>query len=88
MGLVPLQSLTWPEPIHSDNEPMKHSSPHRSPPSAAAKARVKALRRGEAPIVQDPEEARGLTFISPAERQAAFALAARKRAAKKKRRKK
>jgi hypothetical protein len=49
---------------------------------------VRALRRGEAPIVQDPEEARGLTFISPAERQAAFALAARKRAAEEKRRKK
>jgi hypothetical protein len=67
---------------------MKHPSPHRLPQSAAAKARVKALRRGEAPIVQDPEEARGLTFISPAERQAAFAQAARKRAAEEKRRKK
>jgi hypothetical protein len=49
---------------------------------------VKALRRGEAPVVQDPEEARGLAFISPAERQAAFALAARKRAVEEKRRKK
>ena len=38
-----------------------------------------ALRRGEAPVVKDPEEARGATFISPAERQAAFAQAARKR---------
>lgn len=63
---------------------MKHPSPKRSPPSAAAKARVEALRRGEAPVVQDPEEARGMTFISPAERQAAFAQAARKRAAEKK----
>jgi len=60
---------------------MKHSSPKRLPPSAAAKARVEALRRGEAPVVRDPEEARGVTFISPAERQAAFAKAARKRAA-------
>jgi hypothetical protein len=58
------------------------------PPSAAAKARVKAFRRGEPPVVRDPEEARGVTFISPAERQAAFAMAARKRAAEKKRRKK
>jgi hypothetical protein len=49
---------------------------------------VEALRRGEAPLVRDPEEARGLTFISPAERQAAFAKAARKRAAEKKRPKK
>jgi len=49
---------------------------------------VKALSRGEAPVVQDPEEARGLAFVSPAERQAAFALAARKRAAEKKRPKK
>ena len=64
---------------------MKQPSPNRLPPSAAAKARVKALRRGEAPVVKDPEEARGVTFISPAERQAAFALAARKRAAEKKR---
>jgi hypothetical protein len=38
--------------------------------------------------VRDLEEARGLAFISPAERQAAFALAARKKAAEKKRRKK
>jgi len=67
--------------------PMKHSAPKRVrlPPSAAAKARVEALRRGEAPVVKDPEEARGATFISPAERQAAFAQAARKRAAEKKR---
>jgi hypothetical protein len=72
------------EPARGDNGPMKRSSPHRSPPSAAARARVKALRRGEAPIVRDPEEARGVTFISPAERQAAFALAARKRAAEEK----
>jgi hypothetical protein len=42
------------------------------------------LRRGEAPVVRDPEEARGVAFISPAERQAAIALAARKGAAKKK----
>ena len=49
---------------------------------------MKALSRGEAPVVQDPEEARGLAFVSPAERQAAFALAARKRAAEKKRPKK
>ena len=62
-----------------DNEPMKHSLPPRLPPSAAARARVRALRRGEAPVVRDPEEARGLTFVSPAERRAAFALAARKR---------
>jgi hypothetical protein len=69
---------------------VKHSSPNRNrqPPSAAAKARVEALRRGEAPVVHDPEEARGATFISPAERQAAFAQAARKRAAEKKRPKK
>jgi hypothetical protein len=67
---------------------MKRPSPHRSPPSAAAKARVEAFRRGEPPVVQDPDEARGVTFISPAERQAAFAQAARKRAAEKKRRKK
>jgi hypothetical protein len=49
---------------------------------------VKALNRGEAPVVKDPEEARGVVFISPAERQAAFALAARKKAAEKKRPKK
>jgi hypothetical protein len=49
---------------------------------------VEALRRGEAPVVQDPEEARGLPFVSPAERQAAFAMAARKKAAEKKRPKK
>jgi hypothetical protein len=67
---------------------MKHSSANRLPQSAAAKARVEALRRGEAPIVRDPDEARGVTLISPAERQAAFALAARKRAAEKKRPKK
>jgi hypothetical protein len=67
---------------------MKPPSPERSPPSAAAKARVEALRRGEAPIVRDPEEARGVTLISRAERQAAFALAARKRAAGKERPKK
>jgi len=67
---------------------MKHSSPNRQPPSAAARARVKALNRGEAPVVKDPEEARGVVFISPAERQAAFALAARKKAAEKKRPKK
>lgn len=63
---------------------MKNSSTNRLPQSAAAKARVKALRRGEAPVVKDPEEARGVSFISPAERQAAFALAARKKAAEKK----
>ncbi len=63
---------------------MKHSSPNRRPQSAAAKARVKALSRGEAPVVRDPEEARGLAFVSPAERQAAFAQAARKRAAEEK----
>jgi len=67
---------------------MKHSTTRRSPPSAAARARVKAFHRGESPIVQDPEEARGSTFISPAERQAAIAMAARKRAAGKKRPKK
>jgi hypothetical protein len=67
---------------------MKHSSHKRLPPSAAAKARVEALRRGEAPVVRDPDEARGLAFISPAERQAAVAKAARKRAAEKKRPKK
>jgi hypothetical protein len=67
---------------------MKRPSPRRSPPSAAAKARVEAFHRGEPPVVQDPEEARGKTFISPAERQAAFAQAARKKAAEKKRRKK
>jgi hypothetical protein len=65
---------------------MKQSSPkpNRLPPSAAARARVKALRRGEAPVVKDPEEARGVSFISPAERQAAFAQAARKRKAEEK----
>jgi hypothetical protein len=67
---------------------MKHPSPNRQPPSAAAKARVAALRRGEPPIVRDPEEARGVTFISPAERQAAIAAAARKRAAEKRQPKK
>jgi hypothetical protein len=67
---------------------MKHSQPNRLPPSAAAKARVKALGRGEAPVVRDPEEARGVTFVSPGERQAAFAKAARKLAAEKKRPKK
>ena len=67
---------------------MKRSSPNRLPPSAAAKARVEALRRGEAPVVRDPDEARGLAFISPAERQAAIAMAARKKAAEKKRLKK
>lgn len=66
---------------------MKHAPPHRLPPSAAARARVKALHRGEAPIVSDPAEARGLAFISPAERRAAIALEARKLAAEKKRRK-
>jgi hypothetical protein len=45
------------------------------------------LRRGEAPVVRDPEEARGLALVSPAERQAAFALAARKRAAEEKNKK-
>jgi hypothetical protein len=58
----------------------KTSAPRRPPASAAAKARVAALLRGEAPVVGDPEEARGLAFISPGERQAAIALAARKRA--------
>lgn len=66
---------------------MKHPPPHRAPQSAAAKARVRALRRGEAPVVRDPEEARGLALVSPAERQAAFALAARKRAAEEKNKK-
>jgi hypothetical protein len=42
------------------------------------------LLRGEAPVVHDPEEARGLPFVSPKERQAAVALEARRRAAKKK----
>jgi hypothetical protein len=63
---------------------VKSSSPPRPPPSAAAKARVRALLRGEAPVVHDPEEARGLPFVSPKERQAAVALEARRRAAKKK----
>jgi hypothetical protein len=45
---------------------------------------VKALLRGEAPIVRDPEEARGLAFISPKELQAAAARAARKKAVRKK----
>lgn len=58
----------------------KTSTTRRPPASAAAKARVAALLRGEAPVVGDPEEARGLAFISPGERQAAIALAARKRA--------
>jgi len=58
--------------------------PRRPPPSAAAKARVATLRQGGAPIVKDPEEARGLAFVSPAERQAAVNRAARKRALKKK----
>lgn len=62
----------------------KTSAPRRPPASAAAKARVAALLRGEAPIVGDPDEARGLAFVSPAERQAAIALAARKRAVAKK----
>jgi hypothetical protein len=66
---------------------MKHTPTKRSPPSAAAKARVRALQRGEAPVVRDPEEARGLAFVSPAERQAAVAQAARKKAAAQKRRK-
>jgi hypothetical protein len=69
-------------------KPKKQSSPHRLTPSAAARARVKAFGRGEAPVVRDPEEARGVTFVSPAERQAAFAQAARKLAAEKKRRQK
>jgi hypothetical protein len=67
---------------------VKRSSANRQPPSAAAKARVEALRRGEAPVVHDPEEARGVVFVSPAERQAAFAREARKRALEKKRQKK
>ncbi|HWZ85219.1 MAG TPA: hypothetical protein VN032_03405 [Thermoanaerobaculia bacterium] len=65
---------------------MKPSSPRRPPASAAAKARVAALLRGEAPVVGDPDEARGLPFVSPGERQAAIAIAARKKAAAKKRR--
>jgi hypothetical protein len=63
-------------------EQMKSPS-RRPPPSAAAKARVAALLRGGAPVVKDPEEARGLAFVSPAERQAAANRAARKRALKK-----
>lgn len=62
----------------------KSSAPRRPPASAAARARVAALLRGEAPVVADPEEARGLPFVSPSERQAAIALAARKRALAKK----
>jgi len=64
----------------------KSSSSRRPPASAAAKARVAALLRGEAPVVGDPEEARGLPFVSPRERQAAIALEARKKALAKKRR--
>jgi hypothetical protein len=75
------------ESLQSDNGAMKRTSPGRLPPSAAARARVEALRRGEAPIVLDPAEAQGLAFISPAERQAAIVLATRKRSAEKKRRK-
>jgi len=62
----------------------KPSSPRRPPASAAARARVAALLRGEAPLVGDPEEARGLPFVSPGERQAAIALEARRRAVAKK----
>jgi len=63
----------------------KSSAPRRPPASAAAKARVAALLRGEAPVVADPDEARGLAFVSPAERHAAVAREARKRALAKKR---
>jgi hypothetical protein len=73
--------------IRGHNAHVKQSPPSRQPPSAAAKARVEALRRGEAPIVRDPEEARGVTFISRSERQAAIA-AAKRRAAEEKRSKK
>jgi len=48
---------------------------------------VKAFRRGEAPVVRDPEEARGVTFISLGERRAAVARASRKAAAGKDRKK-
>jgi hypothetical protein len=64
----------------------KSSAARRPPASASAKARVAALLRGEAPTVHDPEEARGLAFVSPAERHAAVAREARKRALAKKRR--
>jgi hypothetical protein len=41
------------------------------------------LKKGGSPIVHDPEEARGVAFISPAERQAAIARDNRERARKK-----
>jgi hypothetical protein len=62
---------------------MKGTPRRRSPPSAAAKARVAELKKGGSPIVHDPEEARGVAFISPAERQAAIARDNRERARKK-----
>jgi hypothetical protein len=49
---------------------------------------VKAFHRGEAPVVRDPEEARGVTFVSLGERRAAMARESRKKAAAKNRKKK
>ena len=72
--------------MKSSKSSAKSSAARRPPASAAAKARVAALLRGEAPVVADPEEARGLAFVSPAERHAAVAREARKRALAKKRR--